>query len=324
MIEITYDMEGDPRIVYDSRNLVWLDGRAVLLEEGDEGWVQLQPGEPGYVPPPPPPPPPKPKPRRRHLLIPQSEPKTNPNPIAPMPTPDDAFHYNVGPTTGGRWRPRADIQARLSPEEHAAAVAAKCAAAGVTVTAEQVAAVITASEEETIDQARRTVAIDYPGGYSRMIPTAGSSHEEPNFEGTFDNLAPDASRFLTRKGQVRLATGFTSVLGEVSAEKAAHITRIINLANGTENQYKLGKGQLTEGTDLAGVGDEFPGSAIIYIGADGTETTVPFDSIIQKDPSRLSWIVPAGMTGPQMLKLIVFLNGGLRTTIHNHPLIAVP
>jgi len=65
MIEITYDMEGDPRIVYDSRNLVWWNGVAVLLEKGDEGWVQLLPGEPGYVPPPEPEPRPKSSRRRR-------------------------------------------------------------------------------------------------------------------------------------------------------------------------------------------------------------------------------------------------------------------
>lgn len=238
---------------------------------------------------------------------------------------DTSFHYAVGPTTGGRWRPRPVIQGTQSAEEHAAAVVAKCAAAGVPTTLEQVNAVLAASDEETIDQARRTFCVDYPGAYSRSLPTAGSSHPDPNFEGTIENLDANTTRFLTRKGRTRYASGFTSHLEGVSSEKAATITRVINLSNGAENLYRVNKGQLVEGGDLAGVGTEYPGSAIMYIAiADGATTLVPFDSIVQREPSRLSWIVPDGLTGAQMLKLIVFLNGGLRITIHNDPLNPLP
>lgn len=316
MIYLTWGMK-DPRAVYGNPNLRW-GSPSYLLEPGDEGYVELQPGDPGYVPPAPKPP------RRRKPLgrIPASHAESQPTPTpATMP---DSFHYNVGPTTGSRWRPRADIQGKQTAEQHAEAVVARCAAAGITITAAQATAVITASDEETIDQARRTWRVDYPGGYSQMQPTAGSSHADPNFEGTYDNLTPDAARSLTRKGRLRFATGFVSTLGEIAPEKGATITRVLNLANGAENQYKIGKGQLVEGTDLSGIGAEFPGTQIVYIADDGTETTVPLDTIVQKDPSRLSWIVPAGLSGEQMLKLVVFLNGGLRTTIHTANLTAAP
>lgn len=47
MIPILFDMN-DPRVIYDSPNVVFRDGIGVLLEPGDEGYTQLQPGEPGY------------------------------------------------------------------------------------------------------------------------------------------------------------------------------------------------------------------------------------------------------------------------------------
>lgn len=50
MIFLRFDMN-DSRVVYDSPNVKFIDGRGVLLEPGDEGYTQLQPGQPGYQPP---------------------------------------------------------------------------------------------------------------------------------------------------------------------------------------------------------------------------------------------------------------------------------
>jgi hypothetical protein len=239
------------------------------------------------------------------------------------------FHYDVGPT-GARWRPRADIQGKQTPEEHTAAVVAACAAAGVTVTPAQAGAVIAASWAETIDRARDTISIDYPGGYARMLPACGHSFPDPDFEGTYENLAPDAVTYLTGSGKQRFATGFTSQRGEVRDVKAAVIARVLCLANQQENVYKIGKGQLVDGQDLDGMGPydpatapahpEWTGTGVFYLSAAGTSTQVPWEDFIGKKPSELSWIVPAGLSGPQTLKLVVYLNGGRRTTLFGDPL----
>ncbi|MBL9132396.1 MAG: hypothetical protein JNG86_14420, partial [Verrucomicrobiaceae bacterium] len=61
MIYLRFDMN-DPRVVLDSPNVRFIDGRGVLLEYGDEGYTQLAPGTPGYEAPPPP------RPRRQITL----------------------------------------------------------------------------------------------------------------------------------------------------------------------------------------------------------------------------------------------------------------
>src|ERR1043166_5271052 len=60
-MKIWYWDDPDPRMVWDNPNLRWGDP-GYLLEEGDPGYVELQPGQPGYVPPVSP----KPKPRTYH------------------------------------------------------------------------------------------------------------------------------------------------------------------------------------------------------------------------------------------------------------------
>lgn len=321
MIFLRFDMN-DSRVVYDSPNVKFMDGRGVLLEPGDEGYVQLAPGTPGYQAPVQPAPKPKRKPLGRRSALSTKTQSTHNT----MPD-DDSFHYNVGPAGGGRWRPRAEIQGKQTPEQHIAAIIAKCTAAGITgATAPLTEAILGFSDEETIDRAKATFSIDYPGGYRRMIPSASGSQAAPEFEGTYDNLGPDAVVYLTRKGKERFAAGFTSVLGEVRSEKTAVIARVVNVFNGSEDTYKVGKGQRVEGEDLDGMGKyhattdpehpEWAGTGAFYISqTDASVVQVPWEDFITKKPSELAWITPAGLTGPQTLKIVVYLNGGLRTTL---------
>lgn len=60
MIYLRLEMN-DSRVVYASPNVVFREGRGVLLEPGDLGYTQLKPSDPGYQAPP------EPKRRRRTL-----------------------------------------------------------------------------------------------------------------------------------------------------------------------------------------------------------------------------------------------------------------
>ena len=235
------------------------------------------------------------------------------------------FHYNVGPSNNNRWRARPVNQGTRTPEEHTAAVVARCAAAGVIVTDAVAAAVIGANDHETIAQAAGTFAINYPGGLTRMIPSTSGSHATPDFEGTYDNLAPDAASYLTKTGRDLFRAGFASQLGEVNAEKGAVITRVVNMINGHENSYTPTRIQCIEGRDLDGMGrttedPNYTGTGAFYTAvADGAVTPVSFDDFGPKRPSQLTWTVPNTLTGLQTLSLKVWLNGGLRTTIWPEP-----
>jgi hypothetical protein len=247
----------------------------------------------------------------------------------------NSFHYDIGPVAGGRWRPIATIAGRQTPEQHIAAVIARAAAAGVILTPEQAAAALIASEEETLDQLKVSVAIEYPGGYRRMVPICHNSYPTPDFDGTYDNIEPEASMFATRKAKLRVATGFSSTLGQKRDQLGATIQRVLCLANDQEDVYKAGKNQQVDGTHLSNMGKydavtapdhpEWAGTGVFLTAtADGTMTQVPWDSFGPKAPSKISWTMPSTLTGPQMLCIKVYMNGGLRTTLFPDPLEPLP
>ena len=166
-----------------------------------------------------------------------------------------------------------------------------------------------------------TFSVDYPGDYGRMLPVTRGSHPTPNFEGTYENLDPNAALYLKKKGRDLLEAGFSSQLGSINNEKGAIIATVINAANGVENKYTIGKGQILEGRDLGGLADtEHTGTGVFYISSTGAIVTVGGTDYLTREPSRATWIVPAGLTGPQTLKIVVWMNGGLRTTIYSEPL----
>ena len=111
---LTWD-DPDPRVVFDNPNLRWGDP-SYLLEAGDPGYVELQPGQPGYVPPPP-------KPVRQrargHSLLADSE---TPNPSSAMSLP---YLIIPNPTSTTRpFRARVKLGPQVEADEYLGAVAA--------------------------------------------------------------------------------------------------------------------------------------------------------------------------------------------------------
>jgi hypothetical protein len=129
MIYLRFDMD-DPRVVYDSPNVVFREGRGVLLEFGDEGYTQLSPGQPGYEAPP------EAKARRRSHSL-----EANPNPTTSTSM-DNHFHFNVVPKAGGTGNTtRVVNQEELLTPELVTKTKGALEARGITLSEEQINAV---------------------------------------------------------------------------------------------------------------------------------------------------------------------------------------
>lgn len=227
MIYLRFDMN-DPRVVYDSPNVVFREGRGVLLEFGDVGYTQLSPGQPGYEAPP------KAKARRR-----SHSPADNPTPSTM--TPDNHFHFNVMPKAGGVGNTtRVVNQEELLTPELVASTKTALAARGITLTAEQITAVGEELAKVRIAALAQGRPVRRAFGFFTDEPTCGGSHDSPDFTPTVDNMNAGVRGRLSPAGQELFDSLVSFQRDGVKGEKVPMLTRVYDGATKLLDRVTLG------------------------------------------------------------------------------------
>ena len=224
MIYLRFDMN-DSRVVFDSPNVRFIDGKGVLLEPGDALYTQLAPGTPGYQAPPDPPPTRK----RRARLSAQELTALNLN-TTTATTMDSHFHFNVVPMPSGDANTtRVVFQEDLGTAELVTLVKAALLARGI----EMSEAHITATGEEI---GKATIAsglargrpVRRAFGYLTWEPACGGRHADPDFTPTAENMNATGRGRLSPQGQVLFDSLVTFHRDGVVGSKVPIVTRVFD------------------------------------------------------------------------------------------------
>ncbi len=220
----------DPRVVWGNKNLRW-GNPSYLLEPGDPGYVELQPGDYGYVPPP--------EPKRKRHRQPLSQSAITQNNTTP--TMDSYFHFNVTPLPGSnRVTTRAVHQDDLLTEELVASTKAALDARGITLTPEQITAVGEELSKVRIAALARGRVVRRAFGYFTDEATCGGSHADPDFIPTVENMNASVRGRLAPDGLALFESMLTFQRDGVLGDKTPVVTRVYDGATRTTDQITLG------------------------------------------------------------------------------------
>jgi hypothetical protein len=153
----------DPRLVMDNPNLHWGDP-SYLLEEGDPGYVELQPGQPGYVPPAP-----RRKPPRRPAISLES---------LNLPPNMQPFRYVIS-LIKGIFTAKPVLRDAMRAGEYLDTLATRSQ-----LTRAQVEKLITEQAALHIELARQGIPVEFILKRFRMQPTCGGRYPSPDPDST--------------------------------------------------------------------------------------------------------------------------------------------
>ena len=317
MIYLRFDMN-DPRVVLDSPNVMFRNGRGILLEFGDEGYQQLAPGTPGYEAPPKP----KAKRRRRHSL------NANDKPTKHNTTMDNNFHFNAVPKAGGGTTTRVALQEEMLTPELVSLTQTALTARGITLTPEQITAVGEESSKVRIAALAASRPVRRAFGYFTDDPTCGGSHADPDFTPTVDNMNAGSRGRLAPAGQELFDSLVTFHRDGVMGDKVPTVTRVYDGTTREVDQITLGGPfrlsgprdfgpEPGMGATLLGIFLERSGGTPVRIGAfsDWTESEI-----------HSAWPAAISGTGTVELRVVVQYpnNAAPSTFIYGTPLPIVP
>lgn len=236
---------------------------------------------------------------------------TNPQPPTPsltMPT----FKYTVSPKSTGGYRTSAALGTQIDETEITAAIAA---AAGVSPEqATQVIKNLFAKLRECANGCSWAPAL-----YDELSvrPTAGGSQTSP--EG-FQN-AQEINADIALSFTAEVIDQWRSTLALENLGTKGLVTPVIDtvicLQNNAEDHYVVGDNIRLYGHDLRfDKADSVQG--VFFIKADGTEVRASVYGPI--NPSDVTVLVPAGLTGTIQVRIAAFINGSVRTYLYTQPL----
>lgn len=276
----------DPRFVWGNVNLRWGEP-GYLLEPGDLGYVQLNPGDPGYQAP-------EPQPKRRRRTS-SSEVSQPTNPPSPM-----SFQFIIVPNPNNAVRPfraRVKLGPQVDEDELLAAVAADSG-----VSRADVEKVLQSTSKVTVGFVRQTRPLAHVLGLFRAIPTISGSFatNEPSADeikagvGFSLVVGPDAAEAMT--------DGLTvEKVGEEGAIKP-ELENLVLSPGGQTGKYSTTKA-------LKGSGDHFRGSGTsqawptAVLLDDTLANPIPLTVFMCSQTEILIGPAPAGTTAPKRLKL---------------------
>ena len=295
MKELFFDSE-DPLDCYDNPNCFFNeDGIGMRREPGDPGYVPWSPGpEPAPLPR---------RPRRRRAALSRDQnPPTQNIPI----NMDQNLHFNVVPKPGGGYTTRIVTQEDLPTAELVASTQAALAARGITLTAEQIAAVGEELSKVRIAALARGRVVRRAFGYFTDEPTVGGVHADPDFLPTLDNMNPNVRTRLAPDGQALFESLIHFQREAVLGDKAPTVTRVYDATTRTTDRLTLGAP-----FRLTGPGDfgPEPDPAVTTLGVflqrtGGTRVRVGVFS--EWTPSEIFGTWPATLdgTGPAELRVV--------------------
>ena len=292
MIFLRYGMN-DPRVVYGSPNVRFdAQGRGILLEPGDDGYTQLQPGQPGYQPPP------KPKPKRRR----SSSAQSNNEPITTSIA--MSFQIVIVPNPQNTERPfraRARLGAQVGQGEYLDAVVAD--AADPAITRAVVEKVIRSGFKVMIGFLRQTRPLGYILGLFRALPTITGSFitNEPSGDdlkagiGFVINPGPDAD--------AQMLDGLTVEKVDETGTVTPEIDNIMLSPGGQVDKYSTTAAFKVSGDHFRGSGQGQPWASA-WLVDDAGASPVALTVFACSQTEMLISPVAAGTTGTRRLKIV--------------------
>ena len=250
---------------------------------------------------------------------PRPEKKRRPFPRKPKPQNEtnanitmSTFKFSPAPKSGGGYNTRAVFG---EPVQESTLTAAAAAAAGVT--AAQVETVI-----KNILNGMLTAGAG--GGYAtdlygllRFRPTCGGSADDPAAFNTAEEINADIALSFTSDAiaawQATLTLDNQGTVGKITPV----ISTIMNRKNRADNEYTAG-----DMIELLGDNLRFDESdtdqGVFFAPASGPEVRATVYG--RNDPVIVVALVPAGLTGPQTVRIAAFINGSVRSFTYTDPL----
>jgi len=283
---------------YDDPNLRW----------GSPSYY-LEPGDPGFVPYPgqviPPPAKPKKKPFRRI-----KRPKTEPQPI--LHTTMSTFKFTISPKSSGGFTTRVVLGDQIHEPTLTEEIAT---AAGVTpLQATTVIKTLFAKLRECSNGCAWSPELF---GELSVRPTSGGSEPGPaDFQNAGEinaNIALSFTAEVITTWQGGLVLESQGTKGLVTPV----IDTVICLQNNEEDHYVVGDNIRLVGHDLRFDKADL-NQGVFFIKADGSEIRATVYGPI--NPSDVTALVPAGLTGAVQVRISAFINGSLRNYLYTRQL----
>ena len=207
-----------------------------------------------------------------------------------------AFHFNVGPKTGGGLTTTPSFQGTITQEGYIKMLALRCLQAEPVVST-----VLLNAFELLIDLAKDTKKVDPLFGYFSMRPTSGGHEDTDAFTGTLDHINAGLSIIMGKEGNLRFAHNFTSVRDGEKGLRTAIVTRVINKYNNSPDSYTPQKGLQLDGSELPTDLTDPEVGAFFQSVATGVEVRVANGDYVLTEPRRMVVLPPPGLTGDQRL-----------------------
>ncbi len=274
----------------------------------------LEPGDPGFVPYPDQPPQPKPKPPHKSF---HRKPKprdsssnTTTNPSTNMST----FQYNVVPKSGGGFSTRPVLSDEFDDATIDNAVAAQNG-----LTAAQCVAVLTSYLDQFLLRAADCEWSHLFHDLLSIRPTSGGSSPTPDgFHTPVDiNAGLSLSISPDRLDDWRSTLSIQS-MGQTGLQ-TPEVDSIINLADGTQDTYVAGE-IIQLGGDHLAFDKTDTAQGVFYATAAAPGTKVRIASYGPISPTQINAIMPAGLSGPLTITVVVRIANSLRSTTYLHPI----
>lgn len=294
----------DPLDCYDNPNCFFdAEGKGKRREKGDPGYIEWYP--PGYQPPA------KPKPKkpfRRRAKANTTHDNTPSNPPTLMPT----FQYNVAPNSNGGFTTRPVLGTLLTEPaftqrmmDLTGLTKEQCESATDAVF-DIICACATGCDHAT----------DIRGRF-RFRPTSGGSQTSPDGFDNADELNADIAISLTAPKRDAWRSGLTlESMGEVGKISPV-IDSILSQENGQADVYVPGTMVVINGDNLRFDKTDVLQGIFVRSGSSAEVRLTIYGTVT---PGSLSVLMPATLTGPQVVRVAAFINGSVRSFTYMTPL----
>jgi hypothetical protein len=281
---------------WDDPNLRWGDP-SYYLEPGDPGFVPYPNQLPNTAPQP------SKKPFRRKPKAKQQTPTTTPT--TNQNTNMSTFKFNIIPKAGGGFRTQAVLGEQIDETALTAAIAA-----AATVTPAQAETVIKTFLAKIREAASGSGWAKELYGEFGFRPTCGGSKPSPDAFQNADEINADIALTFTSDAIADWKSGLTLESQGTKGFVTPIIATILCEENGAENHYVAGTMVRLIGTDLRFDKTDVT-QGVFFIKADNTEVRATVYGPL--NPSEVTVLVPAALTGTLRVRIAAFINGSIRS-----------
>ena len=215
------------------------------------------------------------------------------------------FKFSPAPKSGGGYSARAVFGAILQESTLTAAAAAEAG-----ITAEKVEIVIKSVLNGILAAGADSGHSTELYGLLRFRPTSGGRKDDPADFNTAEDINADIALSFTSNAiaawRATLNLDNQGTVGKVTPV----ISTIMNRKNGADNEYTAGDMIELIGDNLR-FDESDPDQGVFFAPASGPEVRATVYG--RNEPAMVVALVPAGLTGPQTVRIAAFINGSVRS-----------